>query len=68
MYAFEREMDIPLRFFKKYSASESDIELIMTEINTIKTVLKKEVNLVINPFSENPIRLTEEDLKGIKNG
>lgn len=68
LYAFETETDIPLRFHKKYSVSKCNIELIITEINAIKMVLKKEVDLVINPFSENPVRLTEEDLKGIKNG
>lgn len=68
LYAFETEMDIPLRFHKKYSVSKRNIELIITEINAIKMVLKKEVDLVINPFSENPVRLTEYDLKGIKNG
>ncbi len=68
LYAFETEMDIPLRFHKKYSVSKRNIKLIITEMNAIKMVLKKEVELIINPFSENPIKLTEEDLKGIKNG
>ena len=67
LYAFETEIDIPLRFHKKYSVSKRNIELIITEINAIKKVLKKEVDLVINPFSENPVKLNEEDLKGIKN-
>lgn len=67
LYAFESEKDIPFRFHKKYSVSKRNIELIITEINAIKTGLKKEVVLIINPFSENPVGLTEKDLKEIKN-
>ena len=61
-------MDMPLRFRKKYSRSKRNIEFIICEINAIKTVLNKEVDLVVNPFSENPVILTQEDLKEIKNG
>lgn len=68
LYAFKTEMDIPLRFQKKYSVSKRDMELIIREINGIKTVLNKEVDLVVNPFSETPVILTEEHLKEIKDG
>lgn len=68
LYAFETEMDMPLRFRKKYSRSKRNIEFIICEINAINAVLNKEVDLVVNPFSENPVILTQEDLKEIKNG
>lgn len=66
LYAFRSERDIPIRFQKKYSLSKQDIESIIIEIDSIKNQLGKDVILIINPFGDDYVELTQAELQNYK--
>ena len=63
LFAFTSEKAIPPKYIKEYAIVEVTVQQILIEFRAIENILCKTPFLILNPFDDESVILTKEQLK-----